>query len=151
MDAGRSAARHGQATQGIAHRTCRRTRRAVCLPRLRKAPRKAIDGKLTTKQAAALAEFEATDLFRATAWWINEKLGWIRNAGPVRKALETFEYCLRRILQRWTSPQTNARLEGLGGLFHAARSRVRGYRNTADFISMIYLIAAPRENLFDSI
>nr|WP_269430873.1 transposase [Desulfovibrio sp. TomC] len=35
---------------------------------------------------------------------------------------------------------TNARLEGLNGYFSEARAR--GYRNVANFISMIYLIAA---------
>ncbi len=32
-----------------------------------------------------------------------------------------------------------------------ARARARGYRNTATFITMIYLIATPIGNLFDSI
>jgi transposase len=145
---------------------------------LRWAVLKAADGKLTAKQAVALAELEATDLFTATAWRIKEKLRWIRNAEtvqaarwritafirharsrlagevllePVRKALETFERHLGRILQRWTSTHANARLEGLNGLFQAARARARGYRNTATFITMIYLIAAPIGNLFDSI
>jgi transposase len=145
---------------------------------LRWAVLKAADGKLTTKQAVALAELEATDLFTATAWRIKEKLRWIRNAEtvqaarwritafirharnrlagevllePVRKALKTFERHLGHILQRWTSTHANARLEGLNGLFQAARARARGYRNTATFITMIYLIAAPIGNLFDSI
>ena len=145
---------------------------------LRWAVLKAADGKLTAKQAVALAELEATDLFTATAWRIKEKLRWIRNAEtiqaarwritafirharnrlagevllePVRKALETFEKHLGRILQRWTSTHANARLEGLNGLFQAARARARGYRNTATFITMIYLIAAPIGNLYDSI
>ena len=42
-------------------------------------------------------------------------------------------------------------MEGLNGLFQAARARARGYRNIATFITMIYLIAAPLGNLFDSI
>ena len=145
---------------------------------LRWAVLKAADGKLTTKQVAALAELEATDLFTATAWRIKEKLRWIRNADsiraarwritsfirharqciageavlePVRKALKTFEKHLDRILQRWSSTHSNARLEGLNGLFQAARARARGYRNTDTFITMIYLIAAPLGNLLNSI
>ncbi len=145
---------------------------------LRWAVLKAADGKLTTKQAVALAELEATDLFTATAWRIKEKLRWIRNAEtvqaarwrntsfirhageciagqailePVRKALATFENHLYRILRRWTSTHTNARLEGLNGLFQAARASARGYRNTNTFMTMIYLIAAPLGNLFNSI
>jgi len=49
------------------------------------------------------------------------------------------------------STHATARLEGLNGLFQAARSRARGYRNIATFITMIYLIAAPIGNLFNSI
>ena len=47
---------------------------------------------------------------------------------PIRKALDSFENHLERILQRWTSSHSNARLEGLNGLFQAARARARGYR-----------------------
>ncbi len=134
--------------------------------------------RIAGRGSPALAELEATDLFTATAWRIKEKLRWIRNAEtvqaarwrvtsfirhardsiageallePVKKALETFERHLGRILQRWTSTHNNARMEGLNGLFQAARARARGYRNTATFITMIYLIAAPLGNLFDSI
>jgi hypothetical protein len=44
---------------------------------------------------------------------------------------------------RWTSTYTNARLEGLNGLFQAARARARGYRNTQTFMTMIYMIGSP--------
>lgn len=145
---------------------------------LRWAVLKAADRGLTETQAAALAELEATDLLTATAWRIKEKLRWIRKAEtvqaarwritsfirhahecigdeavlePVRKALGTFKKHLERILRRWTSTHSNARIEGLNGLFQAARARARGYRNTATFMTMIYLIAAPLGNLFDSI
>lgn len=145
---------------------------------LRWAVLKAADRSLTDKQANALVELEATDLFTATAWRIKEKLRWIRKAEsvqaarwritafirhardgladeailePVRKALETFEKHLEPILQRWTSTHNNARIEGLNSLFQAARARARGYRNTATFITMIYLIAAPIQNLLNSI
>ena len=69
---------------------------------------------------------------------------------PVGTALPTFEQHLERILQRWTPPYGNARMEGLNDLFQAARARARGYRNTAAFIAMIHLIAAPLGNLFNS-
>ncbi len=62
---------------------------------------------------------------------------------PVRKALNTFQEHLPRILRRWESLLSNARLEGLNGLFQAARSRARGYRNVTTFITMIYLIGVP--------
>ena len=135
-------------------------------------------GKLTEKQAAALAELEAGDFLTAVAWRIKEKLRWVRRAETpraarwrlshflrhaneriagnplfeaVRKALETVEKHRERILERWVSAHSNARMEGFNGLFQAARARARGYRNTATFITMIYLIAAPLGNLFDSI
>ena len=144
---------------------------------LRWAVLKAADGTLTKKQAAALAELEAGDFLTAVAWRIKEKLRWVRRAetphgarwplshflrhareqigdGPlfeaVRKALETVETHRNRILERWASRHSNARLEAMNGLFQAARARARGYRNTATFITMIYLIAAPLGDLFES-
>src|SRR3546814_9068766 len=62
---------------------------------------------------------------------------------PVLTAIETVEKQKDRILQRWASTYSNARMEALNGIFKAARARARGYRNTHTFISMIYLIAAP--------
>jgi len=138
---------------------------------------KAGDGKLTDKQAMALAELEAGDFLTATAWRIKEKLRWVRRAktphaarwrlshflrhatkqigdGPlfeaVRKALGTVEKHQKRILERWTSTHSNARMEAMNGLFQAARARARGYRNTETFITMIYLIAAPLGDIFKS-
>ena len=55
-----------------------------------------------------------------------------------------------RILERWTSTYSNARMEALNGIFKAARARARGYRNVATFITIIYLIAAPLGNLINS-
>jgi len=138
---------------------------------------KAADGRLTDKQAAALAELEAGDFLTAVAWRIKEKLRWVRRAetrraadwrlshflrhardqigdGPlfdtVRKALTTVERHRERILERWASTHSNARMEAMNGLFQAARARARGYRNTATFITIIYLIAAPLGKLLNS-
>ena len=134
-------------------------------------------GKLTDKQTAGLVELEAGDFLTAEAWRIKEKLRWVRAAetrqaarwrithflrharekigdNPVfeklRKAVETVDKQQGRILERWTSTYSNARLEALNGIFKAARARARGYRNVATFITMIYLIAAPLENLLNS-
>jgi transposase len=144
---------------------------------LRWAILKRADGRLTNAQADALAELQASALLTAIAWRIKEMLRWIRKAesvhaarwrithflrhasqlladdpilDPVRKALTSFGNHLERILQRWTSAHSNARLEGLNGLFQAARARARGYRNTTTFATMIYLIAAPLGDLFQS-
>ena len=62
---------------------------------------------------------------------------------PVRKALQTLATHAERVVRRWTSTYTNARLEGLNGLFQAARARARGYRNTETFMTMIYMIGSP--------
>ena len=65
------------------------------------------------------------------------------------KALATLERHAEAVVRRWISGLTNARLEGMNGLFQAARSRARGYRNEANFIAMIYLIGSPMGRLFD--
>jgi transposase len=132
---------------------------------------------MTDARAQALAELEASDLKTSLAWRVKEKLRWIRQAptvqaarwrithflrhaadiigndpilDPVRKALATFEHHAQRILQRWHSTHSNARLEGLNGLFQAARARARGYRNIDTFATMIYLIAAPLGDIIKS-
>jgi len=125
---------------------------------LRWAVLKRADGRLTEAQVTALAELEASDLFTAVAWRIKEKLRWVRQAqsiqaarwritnflrhaselldpdpilDPVRRALATVETQSTRILQRWTSSHSNARLEGLNGLFPAARAHASACASVA--------------------
>jgi transposase len=132
---------------------------------------------LTTNQLQALAEIIDQGLDTATAWRIKEKLAWIRKAQtpraarwcithflnwagalvgdtcglePMRKALATLKNHIDRVVQRWTPNYTNARLEGMNGLFQAARARARGYRNTDTFITMIYLIGSPAGSILKS-
>jgi len=131
---------------------------------------------LTPKQLAALQELVADQSATSDAWVIKEKLRWIQKAPtpraarwritnylkvmkaavsekpllkPMGKALETLERHTDAVVRRWISGLTNARLEGMNGLFQAARSRARGYRNEANFIAMIYLIGSPVGRLFD--
>ena len=128
----------------------------------------------TEEQKAALQSLEEQGLETSKAFLIKEKLRWIRKAdtkraamwragvflkkawsllegckylAPMRKALETFERHQEEIICRWNSMRTNARMEGLNSLFQAARARARGYRNNMTFITMIYLIAAPIQDL----
>jgi len=54
------------------------------------------------------------------------------------------------IVSRWVSEHSNGRLEALNGIFQAAKARARGYRNDETFITMIYLLAAPIQNLMKS-
>lgn len=135
------------------------------------------ESNLTASQAKALQELNETGAFTCTAWKIKEKLRWVTKATslrsakwrlthfirhiydtvyyepilePVFKALETLVRHKDQIAARWNSGHTNARLEGLNSIFQAARARARGYRNTATFITMIYLIAAPIDILLKS-
>jgi len=132
---------------------------------------------LTTHQLMALAELLDQGLDTATAWRVKERLRWVRQAPtpraarwritrfinyastligdvpllePVRKALQTLRNHAERVARRWTSTFTNARLEGLNGIFQAARARARGYRNDSTFITMIYLIASPAGSILKS-
>jgi len=132
---------------------------------------------LTKHQAAALTELITSGFATATAWRMKEKLRWVRCATSARaarwrlthflryartqikgdpllealsSAIATVQNNFERILQRWASNYSNARLEAFNGLFKAARARARGYRNTSVFISMIYLIAAPLRFIFNS-
>ncbi|BAH73439.1 putative transposase (plasmid) [Solidesulfovibrio magneticus RS-1] len=124
----------------------------------------------TQTQVEALQELESEAFATGIAYRVKEQLRWIRRAEtsqaakwrstnflnyaseliagepllkPVAKALKTYKKHRDRILFRWCSWHTNARLEGLNGLFQAVRARARGYRNVTNFITMIYLIAAP--------
>ena len=138
---------------------------------------KAAESKLTENQINALAELDALDLQTAEAWRIKELLRWVRRApslraakcrltwflnitkdlcngkkflAPVRKALRTVEKHRESILARWISEHSNGRIEALNGIFQAAKARARGYRNDETFISIIYLLAAPIQNLLKS-
>ena len=132
---------------------------------------------LTTNQLKAMAELLEQGLDTATAWRVKERLRWVRQAStpqaarwrisrfinyasglvgesrllePVRKALQTLQTHAERVVRRWTSTYTNARLEGLNGLFQAARARARGYRNTQTFMTMIYMIGSPAGHVLKS-
>lgn len=135
------------------------------------------DGPLTEKQIDALAELMSMDMQTSKAWRIKEMLRWVRKATsmrgaqwrltnfinvalmlvadvdllkPVRKALKTVNKHREAILARWVSGHNNARIEALNGIFQAAKCRARGYRNDDTFISIIYLLAAPIQNLLKS-
>ena len=139
--------------------------------------KKAVADYLTTNQLKALSELLAQGFDTAIAWRIKERLKWIREAPtlraarwritrfinyatelagdspllePVRKALQTLANHAERVVRRWTSTYTNARMEGLNSLFQAARARARGYRNTETFITMIYMIASPAGSVLKS-
>lgn len=133
--------------------------------------------RLTTHQLKAMAELLEQGLDTATAWRVKERLKWIRQAQtpraarwritrfinyasdligvgallePVRKALATLAKHAERVVRRWTSTYTNARMEGLNSLFQAARARARGYRNNDTFSTMIYMIASPAGSILKS-
>ena len=134
-------------------------------------------GHLTDNQLVALAEIIYQGLDTATAWRIKDKLAWVSKAltpraarwrithylnwtsclvgntpqlEPMPKALSTLKTHIDRVVQRWTSTYTNARLEGFNGLFQAARARAREYCNTETFMIMVYLIASPAVSILRS-
>jgi transposase len=134
--------------------------------------------RVAEDQRIALAELETGGFATAVAYRAKEMLRWIRKADspqaarwrvtrfinhigigldptalldPVRRALGTVATHVERIIQRWKSSHSNARLEGLNGVFQAARARARGYRNTATYITIIYLLGAPLRDLLKSI
>lgn len=127
-------------------------------------------------QEEALRQLESSGFATAAAYRIKELLRWIRHAPtsqaakwriihfikhaeeqtqydpvlkPVQTALNTFKELADKIARRWVSNHTNARLEGLNSLFQSAKAKARGYRNEKTFITMIYLIGAPIEQLLE--
>jgi transposase len=135
------------------------------------------EGEFTEKQLDALAELTALDLHTATAWRVKELLRWVRRAdsvrgakwrltwflhvarelvegidllAPVRTALNTIEKHRHAIESRWISGHSNARIEALNGIFQAAKARARGFRKDETFISMIYLLASPVQDILES-
>jgi len=135
------------------------------------------DGELTEHQQELLKELEHFAEDTAEAWRIKEMLRWVDKAPtsqgakwrltnflkyadgliennpalkPVKKAVDSVKRHKERIIARWGNDYSNALLEGLNGLFQAARARARGYRNVHTFITMIYLIAAPIGHIIKS-
>ncbi|WP_374710055.1 transposase [Halomonas koreensis] len=68
---------------------------------------------------------------------------------PIAKALSRLERHAEGGETPALRPDQRARLEGMNGLFQAARSRASGYRNEANFIAMIYLIGSPVGHMLD--
>ena len=132
---------------------------------------------LTMAQRQALDQLENSGFATAEAYRAKEMLRWVRLAAtpqaarwrltnflnhvtarlneadhlldPVRQAIDTVRRNAHRIIRRWHSGHSNARLEALNGLFQAARARARGYRNTATFACIIYLLGAPINAMLD--
>jgi len=69
------------------------------------------------------------------SWAIRSRLD------PVRKFAKTVKEHWDGILNYFDSKLTNGILEGINSLVQTAKNRARGYRNTKNFISMIFLIA----------
>ncbi|CAO0823457.1 hypothetical protein DFAR_3710015 [Desulfarculales bacterium] len=61
-----------------------------------------------------------------------------KTLAPVFKTLMTLGEHAHLTLSRWTFNNSTARLEGLNGIFQAARARTTGYRNVFTFMTMIY-------------
>ncbi|CAO0819777.1 hypothetical protein DFAR_1110047 [Desulfarculales bacterium] len=63
-----------------------------------------------------------------------------KTLAPVLKTLMALQKHAHLILSSWTSIHSNTRLEGLNGIFQAARARARAYRIVFTFMAMIYFI-----------
>ena len=101
-------------------------------------------GRLRQADTTQAARWRLTHFLRH----IDDRLAkWDHMLDPVREAIETVRRHAARIIRRWLSGYSNARLEALNGLFQAARARARGYRSTATFACIIYLIGAPIDDL----
>ncbi len=134
-------------------------------------------GPLTEKQIDALAELMSMDLQTSKAWRIKEMLRWVRRATtirgakwrlttilnvarsltadidllkPVRKALRTVEKHREAICARWIRATTTPESKHSTGYSRWLNAGPRGYRNDDSFISIIYLLAAPIQNLLKS-
>lgn len=58
------------------------------------------------------------------------------------KVANCIENHLNGILKYWDQKMTNAYMEGLNNMFQMVKRRARGYRNTQNFIMMIYFVAS---------
>lgn len=134
---------------------------------------------LTEAQRQALEELETGGFATAEAYRAKEMLRWVRKADTiqaarwrlsrflnhisarlseadsildrVRDAVETVRRHAARIIRRWASGYSNARLEALNGLFRAARARARGYRSAATLLSGPRSIGRLRHEMFFAI
>ena len=109
---------------------------------------------LTEKQLVALLELVADQGATANAWIIKEKLRWIRRASTARGARWRITNYLKVMCEAVAGhtllkPMAKALDHYMNGLFQAARSRARGYRNESNFIAMIYLIGSPVGRMLD--
>jgi transposase len=60
---------------------------------------------------------------------------------PVKEFAKTIKNNWSGVINYFDSRLTNAVLEGINSIIQAARARAKGYRNTRNFITMIYLLA----------
>ncbi len=91
-----------------------------------------------------LQDIYANAVDRADAMMLLEK--WYKWAvrcrlEPIKDFAKTIKNNWDGILNYFDSRITNAVLEGINSIIQAARSRAKGYRNTQNFITMIYLLA----------
>ena len=73
---------------------------------------------------------------------------WAKNAlalnmKPINKFVNTFYNHYDGIIKSIKTGITNAVSEGLNSLMQLARTRARGYRNSHNFIAMIYYLGNP--------
>jgi transposase len=82
---------------------------------------------------------------------LNSWLSWASRCRieHIKDAAKTVKAHLEGILNYFDTRLTNGILEGINGLVQAARARARGFRNTDNFIDMVYLIGAKLDFKFN--
>ena len=60
----------------------------------------------------------------------------------MKEAAKTIKQHFTGILRYFHTRLTNGILEGINGIVQAARARARGFRNTKNFIAMVYLLGS---------
>jgi len=75
--------------------------------------------------------------------FLREWCDWVKQSGlgPMVEVVGTIERHWDGILRWFQSRITNGVLEGINSLIQAAKAKARGYRNTKNLITIVYLIA----------
>lgn len=75
---------------------------------------------------------------------LNKWISWASRSRlkSMKEAAKTIKQHFTGILRYFHTRLTNGILEGINGIVQAARARARGFRNTKNFIAMVYLLGS---------
>ena len=92
--------------------------------------------KLAFRQFYEQPPEHAEDYFKRRFFWATHS-----RLEPIIKAAYTIKNHWQGILRWFRSRVTNGILEAINGLIQAVKRKARGYRNSQNLITMVYLIA----------